>query len=51
MKIPIVRSSILTVESAMARFRFLKVPPLLIAAVVMPILAMLFRFFFLGGVK
>ena len=39
------------VESAMARFRFLKVPPLLIAAVVMPILAMLFRFFFLGGVK
>ncbi len=39
------------VESAMARYRFLKVPPLLIAAAVMPLLAILFVFFFDGGVK
>jgi formate hydrogenlyase subunit 4 len=39
------------VESAMARYRFLKVPPLLIAAVVMPLLAILFLFFFDGGIQ
>lgn len=37
------------VESSMARFRFLKVPPLLIAATVMPVLAILFYLFFLDG--
>ena len=39
------------VESAMARYRFLKVPPLLIAAAVMPLLAILFLFFFDGGIQ
>ena len=39
------------VESSMARFRFLKVPPLLIVAAVIPVLALFFRIFFLGGVK
>lgn len=39
------------VESSMARYRFLKVPPLLIAAVIMPVLAILFYFFFDGGVQ
>ncbi len=37
------------VESGMARYRFLKVPPLLIAAVVMAVLAIFFRLFFNGG--
>lgn len=39
------------VESSMARYRFLKVPPLLTAALVLPLLAILFRWFFDGGVK
>lgn len=39
------------VESSMARYRFLKVPPLLIAAVIMPLLAILFLFFFDGGIR
>jgi len=37
------------VESSMARFRFLKVPSLLIAAAIMPVLALLFVIFFLNG--
>lgn len=37
------------VESSMARFRFLKVPPLLIAAAIMPVLAILICLFFLNG--
>ena len=37
------------VESGMARYRFLKVPPLLTAAVVLAILAIFFRLFFNGG--
>ena len=39
------------VESSMARYRFLKVPPLLIAALVMPVLAVIFQLFFNGGVR
>ena len=39
------------VESCMARYRFLKVPPLLIAAAVLPVLAIFFIIFFDGGVK
>lgn len=39
------------VESSMARYRFLKVPPLLIAAAVLPVLAIFFVIFFDGGVK
>ncbi|MBO5668395.1 MAG: NADH-quinone oxidoreductase subunit H [Lentisphaeria bacterium] len=37
------------VESSMARYRFLKVPPLLIAAAVLPVLAILFCLFFIKG--
>lgn len=39
------------VESSMARYRFLKVPPLLIAAAVLPVLAIFFAVFFCGGAK
>lgn len=39
------------VESSMARYRFLKVPPLLTAALVLPVIAILFYFFFQGGVQ
>ena len=39
------------VESSMARYRFLKVPPLLIAAAVLPVLAIFITIFFGGGVK
>lgn len=39
------------VESSMARYRFLKVPPLLIAALVLPVIAILFFFFFQGGMQ
>lgn len=40
------------VESSMARYRFLKVPPLLIAAAVLPVLAILFCIYFItGGVQ
>ena len=39
------------VESCMARYRFLKVPPLLIAAVVLPVLAIFFTIFFDGGAR
>lgn len=37
------------VESSMARYRFLKVPPLLLAALVLAVLAILFQIFFNGG--
>lgn len=37
------------VESSMARYRFQKVPPLLISAVILPLLAILFLFIFDGG--
>ena len=39
------------VESSMARYRFLKVPPLLIAATILPVLAIFFALFFDGGWK
>ena len=39
------------VESSMARYRFLKVPPLLVSALVLPVLAILFYIFFDGGVQ
>ncbi|MBR7131104.1 MAG: NADH-quinone oxidoreductase subunit H [Lentisphaeria bacterium] len=39
------------VESSMARYRFLKVPPLLISALVLAIVAMIFQLFFNGGIR